>query len=412
MTRVSTRSTRSTRLRTFEPFEQPRPLGVKSNVALWLVASTLSTAACGTESSSAPSPCTESRDVVGITSDYTSSAVSAFRIADKTLETRQGVDLGKDPQLSLTSDRMFLVARDQDVVFELDPSCGAPIKRISVHDEAAKGIQNAQDVALDSSGALWVPRFNDGSLLVVGADGARTVASLEGYDDDRNPEPASVRIARTSRGERAFVTLERLDFVGGKAYVSRRPSMLLELDTTTRKPVATHTLLGRNPFGALVEHEGRLLLAEPGDFDVDGEADAGVESFDPETSTSRMLVGERELGGSVSEVRVSGACGMAIVAGPQKDVNPTALVSFDLRTGQAVQPASRAPLATAGYDLQALAVVSGAVFVGDRRRAENGQYPVHVFDVAGDCTLTERLGQEIYLPQKPVALRSRLPGSR
>ncbi len=384
-------------------------------MALGLLGFALSAAACGTEASSAPSPCAESRDVVGITSDYSSSAVSAFRIADKTLETRQGVDLGKDPQLSLTNDRMFLVARDQDVIFELDPSCGAPIKKIGVHDDAAKGIQNAQDVALDASGALWVPRFNDGSLLVIGSDGTRTVTSLEGYDDDRNPEPASVRVARTSRGERAFVTLERLDFVQGstkKAYVSRRPSMLLELDTKTRAPVGTHTLLGRNPFGALVEHEGRLLLAEPGDFDVDGEADAGVESFDPETSTSRMLIGERELGGSVSEVRVSGACGMAIVAGPEKDVNPTALVSFDLRSGLAVQPASRAALVTAGYDLQALAVVSGAVFVGDRRRAENGKYPVHVFDVAANCSLTERAGQEIYLPQKPVALRSRLPGSR
>ncbi len=353
---------------------------------------------------STPAPasgaCGEGRDLVCAMSDYASSGVAALRLVDGAQESRFGVDLGKDPQLSRSRGRLFLVARDQDLLFELDPGCGAPVRKLSVHDENARGTQNPQDVAVDASGALWVPRFNDGSLLVIAADGARVVLPLGEHDEDGNPQPAAVTALGTTRGERVFVTLERLD----RDLVSRRPSALLEIDPAARAVVASHPLLGKNPFGATLAHEGALWLAAPGDFDLGDEAAAGVERFDPESRTSTLVVRERDLGASVVQVAISGGCGAAIVAGPIKDVNPTSLVTFDARTGRVVMSTAAPALATPGFHLQGLAFAQGALFVGDRRPATGGGYLVHAFDMGADCTLRARPGSKLSLPQKPVAM--------
>ncbi len=346
------------------------------------------------------SECGEARDFVVAMSDYASSGVASVRVADGSQESRFGVDLGKDPQLSRTRDRIFLLARDQDVVFELDTACGAPIAKTSLHDESARGIQNPQDLALDAKGAMWVPRFNDGTLLVVHGN-ERHVVPLAAYDDDKNPQPSAVRVVDTPRGERAFVALERLD----TDLVSRRPSALLELDTSTREVVGTHALLGRNPFGAMTEHMGALYLAEPGNFDAADETAAGIERFDPRTSTSELLLRETELGGSVTELAFRDTCGVAIVADPVKNVNATRLVAFDLRgTPKLVQAGSTSPLATLGYDLQGLAVHGSTLLVGDRRKSSSGTYTVHTFEISADCKLARR-ETALSLPQKPVAFR-------
>jgi hypothetical protein len=255
---------------------------------------------------------------------------------------------------------------------------------------------------------MWVPRFNDGSLLVLDGD-AREPLPLGAFDDDGNPQPASVRIVATSRGERAFVSLERLD----RDLVSRRPSALLELDTATRTPVRAHTLLGKNPFGAMVEHEGALYLAEPGNFDVADEPEAGVERFDPELGASRMIVGERDLGGSVAELAFAGPCLVAIVADPTNDVNATSLVVVDTRGTPRVTARGDTTLRTSGYDLQGLHVRGDTLFVGDRRARPDKAYDVHAFRVTGECTLAQSPSlPRLTLPQKPVALRSTLQNTR
>src|SRR5207302_5909158 len=100
------------------------------------------------------------------------------------------------------------------------------------------------------------------------------------------------------------------------------------------------------------------------------------ERFDTETGVPTLLVKEKDLGGSVAEVAVTRGCGAAIVAGPQKDVNPTTLVSFDPVTGHVTSRAVIGP--TPGYDLQGLAWRDGTLYVGDRR-ADSGGYRVHVF---------------------------------
>ncbi len=357
------------------------------------------TAACGSEATTAPSSCTESRDFVVAMSDYVSSGVASLRVSDGSHQSRFGVDLGADPWLTRSSGRLFLIARDEDLVFELDPACGAPKARFSVRDEGAKAAQNPQDLAVDSAGSMWIPRFTDGSLLVVEGE-RRHVVSLADFDEDKNPNPSSVRIVATPEGERAFVVLERLD----RDLLSRRPSSLLEIDTKTRAIVKAHPLAGRNPFGAMTEHEGALYLAEPGNFDDDRETLAGIERFDPKTRTSELLVRETELGGSITELTIAGSCAAAIVADPTIDVNATSLVTIDLRTRTVVQPLARSPLRTSGYELQGLAVHEGMLLVGDRRKTSAGTYDVHTFDIRADCTIAPR-AERLALPQKPVAIR-------
>lgn len=375
-----------------------------------IVAATLTMAAFGALPSCAStkgpsSECSEPRDFVVAMSDYASSGVGSLRISDGAQDSRFGVDLGKDPQLSRTRGRLFLVARDQDLAFELDPTCGAPIARTSLHDPQARGIQNPQDVALDAAGAMWVPRFNDGTLLVVRGD-ERQVLSLAAYDDDANPQPSAVRVVDTPRGERAFVALERLDV----DLVSRRPSALLELDTASRAVVASHPLLGRNPFGSITERDGALYLVEPGSFDSATEDNAGLERFDPRTSTSALVLREPDLGGSLAEIALSETCGAGIVAGPVKNVNATHLVALDFRGAPKVVP-GQSLLATPGYELQGLAIHGTTLLVGDRRRASNGSYVVHTFDISADCTFTPRK-TDLLLPQKPVAFRATQQVSR
>jgi hypothetical protein len=65
---------------------------------------------------------------------------------------------------------------------------------------------------------------------------------------------------------------------------------------------------------------------------------------------------------------------------------------------------AKSPLATAGFDLEALAWSSGAALVGDRRRATNG-YPVHAFSADASCTLSER-ADAVFLPLPPVDVRA------
>jgi hypothetical protein len=169
----------------------------------------------------------------------------------------------------------------------------------------------------------------------------------------------------------------------------------------------TVELAGRNPFNVMAEHEGALFLAEPGNFDASDEAQAGIERFDTATSTTRLLVAERDLGGSVSEVAITDRCGAAIVAGPLPTVNPTSLVTFDPTSGQVLTTA-RSPLLgpTPGYDLQALAWRGDVLYVGDRRSGASG-FRVHAFQRdPGTCTLHEVPERAIALPQQPVALRA------
>jgi hypothetical protein len=147
--------------------------------------------------------------------------------------------------------------------------------------------------------------------------------------------------------------------------------------------------------------DGGIWLAEPGDFYAAGEAAAGVERFDPATSTSRLVVGEMALGGSVAEVAVAAGCGAAIVADATAK-NATSLVTFDAATGAV---AFGPVLATDGFDLEGLAWVGKDLVVGDRSGTAKG-YAVHVLEAGAGCAVIEKT-DGIFLAQKPVAMRVR-----
>jgi hypothetical protein len=339
-------------------------------------------------------------DGLWVASDYVLSSATGAFAASGAISSTTGVDLGSDLVLATSRGRAFALARDQDLVFPLDPRCGALGARFSVHDASHTGSSDPQDVAAASDGSLWIPLYDVPTLLVLDPTGATVTdrIDLSPYDGDGNPQASAIAIADTPSGEKAFVALQRLTGAGLR---SDQPSWMLRVDVKTRK-VETHVALaGRNPFGMRAEGAA-LWLSEPGNFDTSGEPLAGVERFDTVTSTSALLAREADLGGSVAEVAVNGSCGVAIVAAPTQ-VNATSLVTFDATTGAVVTPVASSPLATDGFDLQGLDWVGGALLAGDRRRLSAG-YPVHAFDVA-DCVLHERAPVALYLPLPPVALR-------
>jgi hypothetical protein len=225
---------------------------------------------------------------------------------------------------------------------------------------------------------------------------AQTI-DLSSYDSDGNPDASGIAIVDTPAGEKAFVTLDRLN----PYPQSVQPSWMLRIDVATAQVETPIVLAGRNPFS--VTQDGSILwLADPGNFDDATESDAGVERFDTSTSTTALITNETELGGSVAEIAVAGSCAAAIVAGPATNVNPTALVAFDPGTGVPQSTVSGSPLATPGFDLEGLAWVNGDLLVGDRQRGANG-YPVHDFAITAACALTER-SEGLVLPLPPVAI--------
>jgi hypothetical protein len=336
-----------------------------------------------------------------VASDYSSSSVGGLSLALGVLSDASGVDLGADPALAISRGRAFFVARDQSAIIEIDPHCGTPVSRVDVPaPPGAFGALDPQDVGVARDGSLWVPLFDVPALVVMGDNGELTrTIDLSGYDGDGNPNASSVAMVDTALGEKAFVVLERLDDSDG--YAADQAAWMLRIDVATAFVEGTVVLAGRNPFGLMVAEGGVLWLADPGSWSDANEANAGIERFDPATSTSQLVVTESDLGASVAEVAVSGSCGVAIVADASA-ANATSLVTVDVASGAIQTSVANSPLSTAGYDLEGLEIVGNVVMVGDRRRAADG-YPVHLFNMDDSCQLSPV--DPVMISQPPVALR-------
>ena len=341
-------------------------------------------------------------DALVIASDYSSSGVGGFDVVaagGAAPGLTVAVDLGKDPALATSAGRAFYVARDKDVVFELDARCGKPVAKTLVHDASSARTSNPQDVAVAADGSLWVPYFNVPAIGVFSAAGAPSRVDLSAFDGDGNPNASAVAIV----ADKAYVALERLD--DADQLKPKQTSQIARVDVATHAVEARLDLVARDPFGKLVPFGGGLWLAAPGSFDATDEEAAGIERFDPASFTSKLVVKEKDLGGSVVEVAVTDGCGAAIVANAVVNVNATSLVTFDPTTGAVLASAAAPVLSTSGFDLAGLAWAKGALLVGDRR-ATGGGFAVHVLDASG-CTLHERAGGGVVLAQKPVALHAR-----
>jgi hypothetical protein len=347
--------------------------------------------------------CSAGYDALIAASDYMTSGIGGCDLGGAAALPYKGVDLGADPALVMSQNRAFYIARDGDEIFELDPHCATPRAEYAASDPTIPGYANPQDLAVTSAGALWIPRFNVSTLLVLDSTGNRvSTIDLSSQDPDKNPNMSAIRIEQIAGTEKAFVALERLD--DQTQFTSILPSSMVRIDVATRVVEASVLLQGRDPFGVIDEDGGAFFLAAPGSFDIADEKDAGIERFDPTTFSTTYLLGETELGASATEVAVNGSCGVAIIADPTHGVNATSLVTFDAEKGTVITTAKNPLLSTAGFDLSGLAWKGNALMVGDRARASSG-YPIHVFDLSGACTLTER-PDTLFISQPPVAIRT------
>ncbi|MBX3206950.1 MAG: hypothetical protein KF764_18030 [Labilithrix sp.] len=382
------------------------PLVALSTVGL--IALVACAPACGAlEANPPPATTCDGVELLAAGSDYTSSV-----LCGAPGDCQHGADLGGDPMLTMANGRAFFLARDNDLLFEVDPSCGQPVSVLSVASLAVRNdatgrtrAANAHDAAAAPDGTIVVPLYTAARVAFF-KDGRLEPASIDlsPYDADGNPQADAVSVVVVDGAAKAFVTLERLD--DDDFLRSKQASQMLRIDVATRSVEAVIDLAGRNPFNPMSELKGALFLAEPGNFDAADDELAGIERFDTATSTSRLLVLERDLGGSVAEIAVTDGCGAAIVAGPEPTVNPTAVVTFDPETGEVFSTFTAPVLGpTPGYDLQGLAWRGDSLYVGDRRRGSSG-FAVHVLARMGRrCSLTST-GRSLDLPQRPVALRA------
>lgn len=258
-------------------------------------------------------------------------------------------------------------------------------------------------------GSLWIARFNAPSLLVLDADGKNErMVDLSHLDADGNPNASAVRIVDVQGVWKAFVALERLDDRDG--YKSKQASSLAQVDVTTLAIEKEVPLAGRNPFNLMSESATALFLAAPGNFNAADEASAGIEQFHLATSTTKLVVRETDLAGSVAEVSVTDGCGAAIVADASSNLNRTSLAIFDPETGEVLTRTLLGP--TDGFDLQGLAWIPASggkperLLVGDRRASAGRGYPIHVFEREGAACGLRATEDSTFVPQKPIALRA------
>jgi hypothetical protein len=337
------------------------------------------------------------------TSNYSSSGFGGFTLDGN---GRNQGDISMDPALSFSNGRVFYVSRDLGELYELD-ACGAASPATRLNDPGSSVQSNPQDVAAASDGTLWVPRYDEPSVVAIAPDGTFThtisLASTS-YDPDGNPNASAIAIASVGTAEKAFVALGVLDDdIRPPVPYPDHPSIILRIDVATGAVDGQTALQGHNPFGLFVPYAGKLWMAEPGDFSSTTETAAGIEWFDPQTQTSQLITQETAFGGSVAEIAVTAGCGAAIVADATAQ-NATSLVTFDPDSGAALTTAAKPVLATTGYDLQAMLWVGTTLLVGDRSVTTSGKFAVHAFDVTAACTLTQRT-ETIFLPEQPVAFQ-------
>ncbi len=372
--------------------------------------------ACSSNAQPTPPPAGScGYDALVALSDYASSGVGGFSVQGKGFVSN-GI-ASHDPALSASNGRAFLVLRDVGQIVELDPHCGtATSARFVANDPGESGTSNPQDVAAAADGSLWVPRYDVPSVIQIGADGgiAQTLSLADKtYDPDGNPNASAIAILPVNGVAKALVALEVLDdsALPLPAPYPSFPSLILQIDVASGAIEDATPLQGRNPFGLFFAYAGALWMAEPGDFAKTNEPLAGIERFDPQTHTSKLLVTEIAFGASVAEVAVTAGCGAAIVADATSK-NATSLVTFDPDAGTALTTAANPILSTSGYDLQAMLWVheeaGDVLLVGDRTKPSGGgQYAVHAFDRSGGCVLTKR-PDVISLPLQPIAFQPAL----
>jgi hypothetical protein len=300
---------------------------------------------------------------------------------DGCLTETPDVALGTDPALCPAHGAPYVCARDTGLVLEIDPSDAHVVRSMKAYQSGegrpcgAAVCSNPHGVDVDASGRLWVARYDQASLAVLGPSGAFQQAvdlfSLAGPTG--LPQMEAVRVHEGH----AFVALQRLPALDCVPPTVPAGEVAV-IDTATPGAPSTFALQGHNPLGrfeaAPVDASGAWVsIATPGSFAEATSTSDGVELVDLSTRTSRVAVTEQALGGSVVEAVVVGPTeGYAIVAEADSPDcrtarNATFLARFDPSAGTltAVLADTRAST-DPGFYYQGLAVAGDRVVLGDR----------------------------------------------
>jgi hypothetical protein len=328
-----------------------------------------------------PAPtCTGDVIVLAEAPDFSASTLGTLSLESGVATMQKQNSSLQDPVLATSGLQHFVIARKTNVIYALD-GCANSIASYSAlsQDEITAGLDaNPQDVAVDDTGAIWIARFHLPSLLITSPLQA---VDLSKFDSDGNPDMSSVKIV----GKNAFIALERLTQVGVNL-VSQQTSQVVVLDTDTKLLVKTIDLAGHNPFGQMVLSDGKIWLAEPGNFNDAAETAAGIETIDPLTMDHALVVPETALGASAVEVAANATCAAAIVA-DSTPLNATSLVSFSVDGTNLSKPA----ISTPNFSLRGLLWTNetpSRLLVGDATNA-GGTFYVHVYTADANCALTQ-----------------------
>lgn len=286
--------------------------------------------------------------------------------------------LGADTLLVEANGAPYVIVDDRgaDTLFAIDAEALAIAATYAVpHPEGSWA--NAHGLGVTASGELWIGRYNLGSLARLDAGGAPVgEVDLADLDPDGVPEMDAVLV----RGDRAFVSIERLDPTSDDGvWRPRGPGSLAVLSTSP--PYAREgeiPLLGGNPVGPLVSAGGSVVwVATRGDvYAID--PTGGVDAIDLESGVATTIAFESVLGGTVSEVVFAAEDeGYAIVMGPGPD-SPTSIVRFD-PTKPSDPPIVLAspPAQGQSFVYAGLAVVGSVLVAGNRTR---GAAAILLFD--------------------------------
>jgi hypothetical protein len=270
------------------------------------------------------------RPMLVLESDRSSSTALGFLDADGCFTEAADVSLGADPSLSYSRGRAFVCARDQGVILEVDAATNS-IPNVFVTYTEGEEPPNPHDVAVDSSGRLWIARFKSPSVGVLMPDGSWggsvDLSALGGADGIPDME------AITAAGDHIHVALERLN----ADYKAEGPGLLATISAPSFAVEGSLDLGAQNPFGRLIPapwDPATVAAAAPGEIDaVTGGTTDGIVIISLESGEAELAISEADLGGSPIEVALAGPSeAYAILSGPVPDVNPTSVVAFNPET--------------------------------------------------------------------------------
>lgn len=334
-------------------------------------------AGCAGEHATAPA--CERVEVYALYSDYQSARVGGVTSDARAIDVG-GVDLGADVALASSNGRSYLLARDFDNLFELQPACGFPAQRSSLRSQASDVPLNPQSVARDDDGGLWIANYSSIPLLHLSADGKRTPVTVSDVDDDGNPQATFVHTTAHGQLVAWFARLDDRHYPAPKG-----PARIVYLDTQTGAEQKRVDTAGWNLFGMLDVHERDAYAAAPGSFQNAGETHAGIEHLRIDEGVSSLLVDEVFLGGSPTAVRIDDGCAAVIVV-DATEASHSQLVSFSISDPAATRAV--AVQSTKGYDLIGLAWANGQLYLGDRQDRKG---KVRRFLRGANCTLEEQV---------------------